>query len=331
MSILDAFSNTSLFLTNIPLLAHFPSLTTIASGVAKPKLHGHATTKIVTNAVIAVPISYPKIRYAINVRIAIIVMLILAGVTIPALSGDNGMITKAMEAKESTRGAEVKEYVELAILENANTRDESNKKSKNEVIEELINDKKITEQEKELLKETNIIKIGNVEIDFSLLELKLVDMYKKALKDNCSNEDGLCTNEEHLHIGDYVGYKSPTEGTYTVNVDVLGVNSEQTYDVKLNNLNWQVLGIDSTTGGIKLVSDKPIKKSSSDGTSIDDDNPYLMIRGANGYLNAINELNKICDLYSTDIGKSRSINQDDINEITGIMTEEMIKKYNIEY
>ena len=56
----DAFSKISLFFTNIPLFAHTPSLTTIASGVAKPKLQGHATTNTVINVLKAVPKSYPK-------------------------------------------------------------------------------------------------------------------------------------------------------------------------------------------------------------------------------------------------------------------------------
>ena len=45
---LAAVSKISLFLTKIPFLIHIPSLTTIASGVANPKLHGQATTRIVT-------------------------------------------------------------------------------------------------------------------------------------------------------------------------------------------------------------------------------------------------------------------------------------------
>ena len=52
-------------------MAHTPSDTTIASGVASPKLQGHATTNIVTKAFIAVATVFPKIRYAINVIIAI--------------------------------------------------------------------------------------------------------------------------------------------------------------------------------------------------------------------------------------------------------------------
>ena len=66
-----AFSKISLFFIKIPFDAHFPSLTTIARGVANPKLHGQATTNTVTNVVIAVPISFQMTKYAKNVTIAI--------------------------------------------------------------------------------------------------------------------------------------------------------------------------------------------------------------------------------------------------------------------
>ena len=45
--------------------------------------------------------------------ITIIVLLILAGVTIATLTGENGILTRASEAKEETRGAEVEERVNL--------------------------------------------------------------------------------------------------------------------------------------------------------------------------------------------------------------------------
>ena len=70
--ILDAVSNISLFFTNIPLFMHTPSLTTIASGVASPKLQGQATTRIVTNVEIAVDTSNPSNKYIINVITEII-------------------------------------------------------------------------------------------------------------------------------------------------------------------------------------------------------------------------------------------------------------------
>ena len=71
----DAFSNISLFFTNIPLLAHSPSLIIIASGVASPKLHGHATTSIVTKVIILFPMPKPNIICTINVIIAIIMTI----------------------------------------------------------------------------------------------------------------------------------------------------------------------------------------------------------------------------------------------------------------
>ena len=48
--------------------------------------------------------------------VTIIVLLILAGVTIVALSGDNGILTRAQEAKEKTEEAAKREEAELADL-----------------------------------------------------------------------------------------------------------------------------------------------------------------------------------------------------------------------
>ena len=52
--------------------------------------------------------------------ITIIVLLILAGVSIAMLTGDNGILTQAKEAKETTEDAEKKELKDLAQIE-ANT------------------------------------------------------------------------------------------------------------------------------------------------------------------------------------------------------------------
>ena len=47
----------------------------------------------------------------------IIVLLILAGVSIATLTGDNGLLSKAQEAKEQTEVAEVKDRAQLDILD----------------------------------------------------------------------------------------------------------------------------------------------------------------------------------------------------------------------
>ena len=45
----------------------------------------------------------------------IIVLLILAGVTIATLIGDNGILTKATEARDKTKTVEEEEKVKLAV------------------------------------------------------------------------------------------------------------------------------------------------------------------------------------------------------------------------
>ena len=45
----------------------------------------------------------------------IIILLILAGVTIAALSGDNGILTNATKAREKTNEANAREQVEIAV------------------------------------------------------------------------------------------------------------------------------------------------------------------------------------------------------------------------
>ena len=47
--------------------------------------------------------------------VTIIVLLILAGVTIATLTGENGIITKAIEARERTNQASAEEQVRLAV------------------------------------------------------------------------------------------------------------------------------------------------------------------------------------------------------------------------
>ena len=106
--------------------------------------------------------------------VTIVVLLILAGVSIAMLTGENGIVTQAQRAKEDSRGGEVKERVEMAANENR-TIDYTNgnaedKITKQEMIEELSGEGKLTEEEVETLKTTNLITIGNIEIDFGILE-----------------------------------------------------------------------------------------------------------------------------------------------------------------
>ena len=48
--------------------------------------------------------------------ITIIVLLILAGITISSLSGENGILTRAKEARDKTEIATIEEQIELAKM-----------------------------------------------------------------------------------------------------------------------------------------------------------------------------------------------------------------------
>ena len=105
--------------------------------------------------------------------ITIIVLLILAATSISLLSGENGILNQAVNSAENTRGAEVKEAVEMAASENKlldYTNESGNRKTKQDMIDELSANGKLTEDEIEILNEENVIVIGDIEIDFGILE-----------------------------------------------------------------------------------------------------------------------------------------------------------------
>ena len=142
-------------------------------------------------------------------------------------------------------------------------------------------------------------------------------------------------NDGEIKVGDYVDYKNPTSGTYTAyatdtGMDNAGIDgvTDQVFDVSKNQLNWRVLGIDEETGGLKLIAGSPMK---SDNIVNGEASPYLYMYGAKSYTNGVNILNSIGALYKNEYAEeARSVNIDDINQITGITTEDDIKRYNLD-
>ena len=101
--------------------------------------------------------------------ITIIVLLILAGVTIASLSGDNGIIARGVEAKEKSKIGEVIDSARLEIAEKQLLKEDSN----------------ITEEE---LKNILVPKYGQIENLESLVSindaiLTTIDNYKIPVKD----------------------------------------------------------------------------------------------------------------------------------------------------
>ena len=70
--------------------------------------------------------------------VTIIVLLILAGISIMMLAENNGILNRAMDAKEATRGGEVRQIVRLEAINNKQSEYvEGSKKSREQVISEL--------------------------------------------------------------------------------------------------------------------------------------------------------------------------------------------------
>ncbi len=182
--------------------------------------------------------------------ITIIVLLILAGVAIATLTGDNGILTKAVEAKDKTETA----------------------------------------------KET---------------EEQMLELLEKQL-----NEEGKITVSA-LKVGDYVKYGDKlTAQTYVTKENEepdTGYETSQTFNTNTTTL-WRVIN-KKANGDVEIVAVN--NTLSSDGTT------GLYLKSQNGFLNAETILDNLCSkLYSNPAyGTARSINVDDINNLTGFNPE----------
>lgn len=99
--------------------------------------------------------------------VTIIVLLILAGISISMLKGDNGIINQASDSKLETRAGNVKENVDLWKTDN-----KIRKKDNQTLIskEEMLNDLKTNGlvYENEIDRQNEIIKIGTHEIPYGI-------------------------------------------------------------------------------------------------------------------------------------------------------------------
>ena len=248
--------------------------------------------------------------------VTIVVLLILAGVSINAVFGQDGIIQKAKDAQNK--------------MDQATQNDLDSINELNNWIDGKINGTTGSG--------------GTVEGK----EGSLLAMYQKAQKDGCDNAGGTCNDATHLHIGDYVDYKNPTSGTAEVTSAESGVygndsngnatvNITQTYTLSntKNNVKWRVLGIDSETGGLKLIAADPIEREANPAlltaVSAKSEDNMLYLKGAESYVYGPTIMNKIGAMYlnSTYATKARSATMDDVNEVTGVTTPEEIKKVNV--
>lgn len=147
---------------------------------------------------------------------------------------------------------------------------------------------------------------------------------------NEENVDTPLTEEEKeklskLEVGDYIAFPQEINKQSTIDYTILAneKNLNEWYGVTSSNaqikseaVEWKILDINKETGELLLTTNgvaNLIDTSTNEKTKI-------IIDGVTGYVNAINELNRICkELYSiTYNGKvyeARSLNVDDINKL----------------
>ena len=279
--------------------------------------------------------------------VTIIVLLILAGVSIAMLTGNNGILTQGKRAKEETTVGHEKEAAQMAYA------GAKAKKLGEEVTAEDVNEQlTINGENATATQGTNKIIVtftsgkvytidqsGKITQKTPAKKGTLAYMYEKA--EGCTKTDGTCTDAEHLHIGDYVNLANPEEGKIDISATDSGMDNAglegitaQTFEIsKTNNknqLNWRVLG-ENENGEIELIAGSPMK---SNNTLDSKENPYLYLYGAKAYENGETILDNICELYKTKdktgyISSARSVNQKDIDKVVGLNSIDEINNVNL--
>ncbi len=220
--------------------------------------------------------------------ITIIVLLILAGVSIAILTEENGIMNKATNSKEETRGANVQEARDLWRTNQEADKHSNSKTAQTleELIEELVDQKLLTDDEKDSI-------LGNKEKEIeATYQVTIGNRNIKFKEDN--------GNIEELKIGDYIDYKPDT---ITVPYDKVGetyTGYPNTGIMQDTTLKWRILDISENT--INLISDKPVEFN-------------LYFQGARGYNNAEQILNEYCkQMYSNKSYQAvgRSLNIEDV-------------------
>ena len=210
--------------------------------------------------------------------ITIIVLLILAGISISMLSGDNSILSRAGQARDKTKETQKDEEVKVAVL---GSYDDRASLDIDKLLTNLNSIKDITvTPTQENGKNTFPV---TVETEYTTYEITSDGNF----------EEVVVADRTGISVGDYITYTSPTENV-SLSTAETGYTSEQTLPAKDT---FRVMDIDSH-GNMTLIG----AMTSSDQT--------IYFSGALGYNNAVYTLNKKCsELYKdTSKGiKARSI------------------------
>ena len=238
--------------------------------------------------------------------ITIIVLLILAGVSIAMLTGENGILNKATTAKQKTEEATAEERVKLEVAGSPREdgkldTDLLNENLRNNIDGLTYNGKAITEKG---VADENRIK--------SLPATVVVDGYNVIIREDGSvvvsewtqNGYEITNGKIILRVGDTVkNYDELSKGEQSATIETTESGTEQQTPTT-EDLGWKILGI-GENGGIELISDNPTQSK-------------ITLVGETGYLNAERVLNTACnELYGKGeyAESARSLEVEDINKL----------------
>ena len=125
--------------------------------------------------------------------ITIIVLLILAGVTIATLTGENGILTRASQANVETRAASVEERKDLWKTEQKTDdyTDQNTAQSLEELLDDLEGEGLITSEERTQIEENGYVAIGSRDIVFINMPLPSTEETTPYYPDdNCRYVEG---------------------------------------------------------------------------------------------------------------------------------------------
>ena len=255
--------------------------------------------------------------------ITIIVLLILAGISISMLSGDNALLSRAIQVKEETEKSGEKEIIKVAALDVMT-------KNKSEKIDE------------ESLKES-LSHQTNKNFDIYTTEGKIRVIFTENNTyydlDSKGNVKYLGKAKKELEIGDYVTY-IPPESSYLWDGKYSGEGKDENEDGEIDKTEikntdsnytitkWRVLNINGSKVDL-VASEQTIGK--------------VYLANPQGYNNAVKLLNDACSTLYSNKEKgiiARSINIDDfedkfkketldsINATTATYNGEIVAYYN---
>ena len=253
--------------------------------------------------------------------ITIIVLLILAGVTIATLTGDNGILKQADKAKTETTMGEEKEAIGLAY-----------NGAKTEKLGGVITAGDLNTQFTKNGTKATASGEETIKVDFETGRSYTLDDHGKI--------EEWIDIAKYVKVGDYVDY-NPTittkDGTTSVETSKLSYSSPIGKATEHGNGNsvqnftatektrWRVLSIEN--GVVELISENVIKS---------DTNANFGLSGARGYLYAERELNEVCKIFGygygadTTKGGSYTTGGPIDKQITGKMEETGARSITIE-